>query len=194
VAATSTGFVTVWKGGTGIRLRAINEDGTPQGADTAVSDGGAGFDRPRIAALPDGRFAVAWTAGGDVFVQRYDAKGAKLLGDQALPINDPSVEGDQVTAAIAATPAAGGSYVVAWVDAQTGHVRARFLGGEAGFLFNNVNGQSTDFQASRVDGRTRANPTVAVGGSGPYVAIGWEDKGSAPNAGIVARRFPLPSE
>ena len=67
------------------------------------------------------------------------------------------------------------------------------LGGSAGFLFNNVNGQSTEFQASRTEGRTRANPAVASGGSGPFVAIGWEDK-SATGAGIVARRFPLPTE
>lgn len=193
VVATSSGFVTVWKSGTGIRLRAINDDGTPQGADTAVNEGGADFDRPRVASLPDGRFAVAWTAGGDVFVQRFDAKGAKIAGDQAQPINDQVKDGDQLTAAIAATPAAGGSYVVAWMDTASGHVRARFLGGSGGFLFNNVNGQSTEFQASRADGRTRANPVVAVGGSGPFVAIGWEDT-SAEDAGIVARRFPLPSE
>lgn len=194
VAPTSNGFVTVWKSGTGIRFRALNEDGTPQGTDAAVSDGGSDFDRPRVASLSDGRFAVAWSAGGDVFVQRFDEKGAKIPGDQDRPINDQVNEGAQVSAVIASTPAAGGSYVVAWVDTTTGHVRARFLGGSSGFLFNNVNGQSTEFQASRVDGRTRANPAVAVGGSGPFVAIGWEDKGDAPNAGIIARRFPLPSE
>lgn len=194
VATTSSGFVTVWKSGTGIRFRALNEDGTPQGTDAAVSEGGSDFDRPRVASLPDGRFAVAWSAGGDVFVQRFDAKGAKIAGDQDRPINDQLVDGDQVGAVIAATPAAGGSYVVAWLDKASGHVRARFLGGSSGFLFNNVNGQSTEFQASRVEGRSRTNPAVAVGGAGPFVAIGWEDTGAAPNAGILARRFPLPSE
>lgn len=194
VAATSAGFVTVWKSGTGIRLRAINDDGTPQGTEAPVSEGGSDFDRPRVASLPDGRFAVAWAAGGDVFVQRFDDKGAKVAGDQARPINDQVTDGVQTSVAIAATPAAGGSYVVAWVDEASGHVRARFLGGDGGFLFNNVNGQSTEFQASRVDGRTRANAAVAAGGSGPYVVIGWEDQGAEPNAGIVARRFPLPTE
>jgi hypothetical protein len=71
-------------------------------------------------------------------------------------------------------------------------VRARFAGGSAGFLFNNVNGQSTEFQASRDDGRTRANPSAASGGGG-FVVIGWEDQ-SMPNPGVVGRRFPLPSE
>jgi hypothetical protein len=72
-------------------------------------------------------------------------------------------------------------------------VRARFLGGAGGFLFNNVTGQASEFQASRADGRTRDAPALAVGGAGPYVVIGWEDK-TAGGAGIVARRFPLPSE
>src|SRR4029079_10286610 len=78
VAQTGDDFVTVWKSGTGIRFRKVNDTGVPQGADAAVSDGGGGFDRPRVASLSDGRFAVAWIADGRVFVQRFDAKGGKL--------------------------------------------------------------------------------------------------------------------
>ena len=60
-------------------------------------------ERPRVASLPDGRFAVAWSAGGDVFVQRYDTKGAKVAGDQASPVNDVVKDGEQVTPSIAST-------------------------------------------------------------------------------------------
>jgi hypothetical protein len=193
VAATTTGWVAVWQSGTGIKLRAINEDGVPQGSEQIVNEGGSVTERPRVASLADGRFAVAFSSSGDVFVQRYDAKGVKVAGDQASPVNDVVKAGDQVTPSIGATPAAAGSYVVAWIDATSGHVNARMLGGTSGFLFNNVNGQSTEFQASRTDGRARANPAVVAGGSGPFVAIAWEDQ-TAPGAGIVARRFPLPSE
>jgi hypothetical protein len=193
VASTGDGWVVVWTSGTGIKLRAINADGTPSGTELTVDESGAGAEGARVAALPDGRFAVVWSAGGDVFVQRYDAKGQPISGDQARPVNDVVTAGEQTQPAIAATPAAGGSYVVAWLDADTGHVRARFLGGSSGFLFNNVDGQATEFQASREDGRTRAQPVVASGGSGPFVAIGWEDR-SASGAGIVVRRFPLPSD
>lgn len=193
VASTGNGWVVVWTSGTGIKLRAINADGTPSGTELTVNESGAGAEGARVAALPDGRFAVVWSAGGDVFVQRYDAKGQPIAGDQAQPVNDVVTTGEQTQPAIAATPAAGGSYVVAWLDADTGHIRARFLGGSSGFLFNNVDGQATEFQASREDGRTRAQPAVAAGGSGPFVAIGWEDR-SASGAGIVVRRFPLPSE
>lgn len=192
LAATPKGWVTVWKSDTGIKLRTIDENGTPSGGEQTVSEGG-GADGGRVASLPDGRFAVTWSKGGDIFVQRYDERGLPIAGDQAQPINDVVTAGEQTQPAIAATPAAGGSYVVAWHDANSGHVRARFLGGTSGSLFNNVNGQATEFQASRVDGRDRAAPVVAVGGSAPFVAIGWEDT-SPSNAGIVVRRFPLPTD
>ncbi|MEO8877886.1 MAG: hypothetical protein ABI461_19990, partial [Polyangiaceae bacterium] len=89
--------------------------------------------------------------------------------------------------------AAGGSFVAAWLDASSGDIRARLIGGASGFLFNNVDGQSDEFKASAEDGRQRANPTAAVGGAGPYITIGWEDTTPDANAGIYTRRFPLPS-
>lgn len=191
LAPIPTGWVAVWQSATGIKLRVVNEDGTPQGEAQAVSEVTAPAERPRVAALPDGRFAVAFSAGGDVYVQRYDAKGVKVSGDQAASVNDLVKEGDQSEAAIAATSAVGGSFVVAWVDGASGHVRARMLGGSSGFLFNPVDGQASEFQASRAAGRSRGAPAVASGGAGPFVAIAWEDR-STGGAGIVARRFPLP--
>lgn len=193
VAATPNGWAVVWLSGTGVKLRIVNEDGTPGGAEQTVNESGSVTERPRIASLADGRFAVTWNAGGDVFVQRYDAKGSKIPGDQANAINDVVKDGDQTTPSIAGTTGAGGSYVVAWLDAGTNRVQARMLGGTSGFLFNHVNGQSTEFTASRVEGRTRGNPVVAAGGSRPFVAIGWEDR-TSPGAGIVVRRFPLPED
>lgn len=193
VAATPNGWAVVWLSGTGVKLRIVNEDGTPGGAEQTVNETGSVTERPRIASLADGRFAVTWNAGGDVFVQRFDAKGSKIAGDQANPVNDVVKDGDQTTPSIAGTTGAGGSYVVAWLDAGTSRVQARMMGGTSGFLFNHVNGQSTEFTASRVESRTRGNPVVAAGGSKPYVVIGWEDK-TSPGAGIVVRRFPLPED
>lgn len=196
VASTGKGWVTVWTSETGIKMRAINADGTPSGGEVAVNDSGAGAEGGRIASLPDGRFAVVWSRDGDVFVQRFDARAVPVPGDQAQPLNDVVTEGAQTQPAIAAMSAGGGAYVVAWHDASAGHVRARFVGGSEGFLYNNVNGQTTEFQASRAEGRDRASPVVASGGDvggAPGVAIGWEDK-SPSGAGVVVRRFPLPSD
>ncbi len=192
VAATPSGWALVWLSGTGVKLRLVNEDGTPGGAEQAVNEAGSVTERPRIASLADGRFAVTWASGGSIFVQRYDAKGTKIAGDQTAAINDVIKDG-QTTPSIAGTASVNGSYVVAWLDGTGSKVEARMLGGTSGFLFNHVNGQSSEFTASRADGRTRANPVVVAGGATPFVAIGWEDK-SATGAGIVVRRFPLPEE
>lgn len=191
IAPTSSGWIAVWQSSTGIKLRALNADGTPQGAEQVVSEGGAQPEHPEVASLPDGRFAVAWAAGGGIFVQRFDAKGAKITGDQAKPVSEDPKLGGALAPAIAAAPAAGGSYVVAWLDEPTGRVAARMLGGTSGFLFNNVDGQASAFVASRGDERARAAPAVVVGGATPFVAIGWEDKTSG-GSGVVVRRFPLP--
>jgi hypothetical protein len=193
LAATSSGWVAVWQSGTSIKLRGVNPDGTPSGAEEVVNEGSANAEAPSIAALPDGRFAVAWSAGGAIVVQRYDSRGGKIAGDQTTAVSDAMAMGPQNQAAIGATSAAGGSYVVAWLDGSAGAVRARNLGGDGGFLFNNVDGQAGSYAASKPGTRTRAHPVVASGGSQPFVAIGWEDQ-SAQGAGVMARRFPLPSQ
>ena len=192
VAATLTGWVAAWQSGTGIKLRVLNEDGTPQGADQSVSDPAGAATRPRVASLPDGRFAVAWVRDGDIYVQRYDGKGVKIAGDQAAPVNE-NTAGEQASPAIGGSSAVGGTYVVAWLDVGESHVHARMLGGSSGFLFNNVDGQAGDFKASIGDGRTRKTPVVIAGGAAPFVAIGWEDA-TAGGAGIVVRRFPVPTD
>lgn len=190
LAATPSGWVAVWQSGTGIKLRVVNEDGTPQGVEQTVSEVSAAAERPRVASLADGRLAVVFSAGGDVYVQRYDARGNKVAGDQLAPVNDLVREGVQSQIAVTASSALAGSFAVAWVDETSGHVRARFLGGSGGFLFNPVDGQASEFQASREAGRKRGAPSIASGGAGPFVAVVWEDITEG-FAGIVGRRFPL---
>ena len=193
------GFVCVWESAGDIKLRPLKADGTPDGAEVTVNESTAGVqERPRVAGLGDGRYAVVWadksSGNSDIFFQRCDASGKKVAGDQGAPLNDVVKDGDQVTPAIAGLPAKTGSYAVAWLDGSSNHVRGRFVGGSGGFLFNNVTGQATEFRASAVDGRVRGNPVVAAGGSGPFVAFGWEDRtnGGSPGPGVIARRFPAP--
>jgi hypothetical protein len=193
VAFSTKGWVVVWASATGIKMRAVDANGTPSGGEQTVNAGGGEAESPRVAALPDGRFAVTWSRNTDIFVQRYDGRGVAIAGDQDAPLNDVVTSGDQTQPAIAAMPAVGGSYAVAWRDARSGHIRARLLGGSAGFLVNNVSADTSEFQASRVDAHDRAAPAVVAGGKGPFLAIGWEDRSSqAP--GIVVRRFPMPTQ
>ncbi|HEX7601584.1 MAG TPA: hypothetical protein VF316_08265 [Polyangiaceae bacterium] len=196
VVGTSTGWVVVYQGGSDIKLLPIDASGTP-GAEVKVNDGThtGTQEHPGVAVLPDGKIAVVWSdtgaqGGAGIFVQRFSAALAPVANDQSVRINDVTL-GAQATPAIAA---GSNFFVAAWVDTASGHVRARLLDGTNGFLFNSVNGQSSDFQASVIDGHTRTSPAVVVGGAAPYIAIGWEDDTGSPAsyAGVFARRFPTP--
>jgi len=188
VAATSTGWVAAWLNGTDVDMVTISSSGT-MGTVTKVNSA-SGASSPGIAAFGT-NVAVIWAdSGGNILVQRYQ-NGTAVANDQSTPIQSASLGGNQGNPSIAA----GTSFFVAtWIDNGSGHVRARFLDGVGGFMFNAVNGQSSDFQASTTDGETRANPIAVVGGAGPYVAIAWEDNTGAPSSykGIWGRRFPLP--
>ncbi|MGH7296891.1 MAG: hypothetical protein ACRELB_18270, partial [Polyangiaceae bacterium] len=198
VAALSTGWVVAWQSGTYIATVTVGADGQPgAGGASVVSSGHSGAqDHPVVAALGGGddRFAIAWADhgqnGADIVVQRFDAGGAPLAGDADIPVNDRFVDGDQVTPAIAGSEN-GAFFAVAWLDAASGHIRARLLDASAGFDFNSVTGQDGEFQVSLANGHARANPSMAIGGAGPWIAFAWDDQ-TATTPGVYARRFPLP--
>lgn len=197
MAALTTGWLLAWESNGDIWFRLVNDDGNPQGAAARVNESTDGVqERPRVASLADGRFAIVWSdkraGNADVYMQRYTSSAGKVSADQSKPINDAVTEGDQLTPAVAGIDAAGGSYIVVWHDVNSGHVRGRFMGGTTGSLPNYLTGQTTEFQASRDDAHTRANPQVVFGGAGPSIAVGWEDKTSGAKPGIYVRRIPGP--
>jgi hypothetical protein len=158
------------------------------GAPVAVSSGGEPT-APDVAMIPDGRFAVVWQSGSNIFVQRYDAGGVAVAGDQDNPINISSPPASDP--AIAATADEGGFYVVAWT-ADDGTIWSRVLDGAGGFRVNSVTGQNGDHLASHPGiAGPRSAPDVAIGGGG-FIAIGWSNDGGA-ETGIHVRRFPYPS-
>jgi hypothetical protein len=190
VAGTSSGWVAVWQNGADVEMSRIDASGNP-GAATKVNDA-AGASHPGVAAF-GANFAVVWAdGGGNILVQRFDASGNRVPNDQINALQDLSLPGNQSSPSIAA----GANFFIAtWIDGNSNHVRARFLDGAGGYMYNAVNGQSTDFQVSTVDGETRTSPVAAVGGSGPFVAVVWQvDAGSPTNNGIWGRRFPLPQQ
>jgi hypothetical protein len=197
VAPVSTGWVVAWQSGSDIVMVPVGVTGKPSAASTVVSAGHSGVqDHPSIASIGGGddRFAIAWADhgqnGADIVVQRFDATGAPIAGDSSTPINDLVAAGDQTTPSIAGS-SSGAFFAVDWLDVPSGQVRARLLDASSGFDFNNVTGRDDEFQVSIASGDERANPVVAIGGSGPYVAFAWEDQTATP-PGIYARRFPLP--
>jgi hypothetical protein len=190
VAATSSGWVAVWQAGTDIQMTTIDSSGKP-GTATKVNTN-AGATHPGVAAFGANVCVVFADGNGDIRAQRFDTSGKPIASDQNNALEDTSLGGSQSTPSVAAGT---NFFITTWVDGKSGHVRARFLDGTGGFLFNFVNGQNTDFQASTIDGETRNNPVAVVGGNqGAFVAIAWEDNTGAPSSfkGIWGRRFPLP--
>ena len=199
VAGSPDGWLVAYQGGgpddgDGIFIVRVDETGsvaTPVKVN-AVTDGVQ--DQPDVAMLEDGRALVTWRSGGDVYFQRFDADGEVDQEDQASPIH-ALTDGEQNSPAAAASVGFGEFFVVAWEQPADGSIRARFVGGSTGFLFNSVTGQNDDFLASHpmpgLPGSRRA-PTVAIGGGG-FVAMGWQEEAQA-RSGIYVRRFPLPAQ
>lgn len=210
VAGTPTGFVVAWQSGADVKVRATDATGAPSGAETKVNDAThqGGQQSPSVASLPTGHVAVVWSDSGaspaGIFVQRYLPGLMPVMGDQSKRINDAGSAAAACTSpVIGAGSGADAFYVAAWLNGSNNHVHARFLDGTGGFLFNPVDGQSSEFQASRADSSGRANVTVAVGGAAPYVAIGWESVEGGPSPlgtptggvpAVWARRFPVPTK
>jgi hypothetical protein len=200
IAAVGATWVVVWESSGDIRLRNIGPSGTPSGGESVVNTFTSGIQEgPRVAATADGRHLVTWNdrrAPGDsnVYMQRFSSDGIPRAGDQEQTVHDRTSDGAQSEAATAAFPSAGGAFAVAWLDQPSGQVRARYVGGDRGFLLNPEDGTESDFQVSQTPGLARSELVVAAGGALPALAFGWT---AAPGAmpgkpEVYVRRFPLP--
>ncbi len=196
VAASSLGFVVAYHGADaadddGIYVAPVSLTGTPGSPEVVNLKTTGPQDQPDIAAFPDGRYAVAFHSGLDVFMQRYSAAGGPVQGDQDAPL-DAAGSNDRSRPVVASgtSPTVGEFYLFAW-QSDTGEIFGRLAGVSAGFLFNPINGQNTEFVASPVgDPGARSNPAVAIGGAGTMV-VGWQDT-AAEHPGVFARPLPLP--
>jgi hypothetical protein len=192
VAATGSGWVASYLNGANVMMVTLDGSGNP-GTPVQVNTT-AGASNPGIAAFGS-TVAVIWAdGGGNILVQRYTSLSplTPIANDQANALQNPSLMGGPGNESQPSIAAGTNFFVATWVDTASGHVRARFLDGVGGYMFNAVNEQSTDFQASTLNGETRGNPPAVVGGAGPFVAIAWEDNMNAAGTGIWGRRFPLP--
>lgn len=108
---------------TGLSGRVFDADGAALGAEAfEVGAGQSGADAPAITGTASG-FAVAFAAGGDVFVQRFGADGAPADAS-AQRVGDA---GSRSTPAIGALD--DGTFLVAWAesDGMGSGVRARIF-------------------------------------------------------------------
>jgi hypothetical protein len=197
VAGTGAGFRVVYQGSgmgdhDGVYLVDVDVQGHV-GAPVLVNTVTTGAqDQPDLAVLDDGSTLVVWHGGGDVRFQRFDPKGAPLLGDQDAPLNT-SGQGAASEQRFPAAAGGSGFYLVAWESAGDdgkGDVLARFLGAAGGFAYNSVNGQGDEFVATDLERKSdRRKPAVALGA---YAVVGWEDRDPG-HPGVYVRRFPAPT-
>lgn len=197
VAGSSAGFRVVYQGtgsgdADGIYMIPISTTGVVGGAVLVNSVTQGVQDQPDIAMLDDGTTLVTWHSGGDVFFQRYTAKGDPVAGDQDQPLNTAG-RGAASDQQHPAATGGGGFFLVAWETpgaSGASDIAARFVGGQSGFGYNSVSGQNDEFIATdaQVAG-DRHGPAVALGS---YAVIGWEDR-AAEHSGVFARRFPAPT-
>jgi hypothetical protein len=192
VAGHDDGWIVVYQkadgDGDGVFSVSVDSGGAVSAEIKVNTATGGQQERPDVAALPDGRFAVVWASGGEIFMQRHQAGGAPLPTDQDVVISGASPPGGEP--AVAASSLASGFYAVAW-SVSDGTVWARYLGADGGFRFNSVTGQNDDHLASHpAIAGSRSRPSIAIGGDG-FVAIGWSDS-SPSHPGVYLRRFPLP--
>jgi hypothetical protein len=188
VSGGSGGWVVTYRGAgagddDGVLVSRVSASFTVAPAVVVNAQTSGAQDQPDVAVLSDGRFAVTWRSGGDIFFQRYASDDTPTSGDQEGPLQtgsaaaaSPTIEGDS----------GAGYFVVAWSMGDT--IRARFAGATSGFLFNPISGQNDDFSVTSLGTATSA-PTIAVGA---FIVVGWSEQGgSAP--GIYARRIPVPT-
>jgi hypothetical protein len=120
------GFVVAWhdlSGSKSVKAQVYDQAGAKIGGELLVDSGTAnigGF--PRVAALANGGFVVAWedtgntpgdTSASNIKAQIYDATNTKV-GTEFLV--NTATAGEQTHADVAAL--AGGGFVVSWVDAN----------------------------------------------------------------------------
>ena len=197
VAGSGSGFRVVYQGAgagdpDGIYVIPVSSNGVVGGAVlvNAITQGVQ--DQPDVAMLDDGTTLVTWHSAGDVFFQRYDAKGDPIAGDQDQPLNTAG-RGPEIDQQRPAATGGSGFFLVAWETpgaSGAGDIAARFIGGQAGFGYNSVSGQNDEFPATDTQiAGDRHGPAVALGS---YAAIGWEDR-STDHPGVFVRRFPAPT-
>jgi hypothetical protein len=205
--AAGTGGVwwAAWQSGNDAVICPIATNDLPAATPYQVS--GASGASPSIAGLGNGNVAVAWASGtggsATINASRFvfaNGTTSPVDGNPGGQINTTS-SGGEGSPFISASTAVGGSYVVTWVDqGGTSQVRARLLAGTAGTLGSpssgaylyNFNGNTNDFvvNSSNDGAATRSSPTVTENGGAGYMAFSWVDS----TKGVVARRFPLPTE
>ncbi|MDQ8758132.1 calcium-binding protein, partial [Sphingosinicella sp. LHD-64] len=133
-------------------------------------------EQPTITRLADGGFVISWISDSDLYVQRFDAQGQKLGGEQLMA-------GPTSVLQASVVGLGSGDFVVAWSETafepgvQT-RIQARTFdasGTPKGDAFTLASG-------------TEQQPHLAARGDDEFVVV-WTDNGSSGVSNIKARVF-----
>jgi len=142
------------------------------GSEFQVNTTDSSVESPAIAALPNGRFSVAWDAQGDIFFRVFSTAGTGVGND----IQADTTSGDE--AAAAALP--DGRTVVTWT--QNSEI--------VGQLFNPDGTPATgEFSVNTTTINGQNNSTVTVLSNGRFV-VAWQDA-STGDLDVRARLFDV---
>lgn len=139
-----------------------------------------------VAIAPNGEYVVVWSSdqntGGDgdgfgVLMQRFDAAGNKLGGEQQI---NQTTSNNQYHASVAVDNSGRG--VVAWTNDVSGPgVRARLFNADGSF-------NGGEFTVNTTASGDQDNSAVAMDAAGNFVVV-WEGNGPGDSSGIFAQRF-----
>ncbi|MBA5776304.1 cadherin-like domain-containing protein [Stappia sp. F7233] len=191
-ALADGGFVIVWTSsaqdgdGTGVFGQRYDASGRPAGEEFAVNSYTHGAqEQAVVSSLADGGFVVAWRSFGQdghnfgVFLQRYDAAGGKVGGEQQA---NTHWSGNELDPAV--TGLSDGGYVVTW--------RSLLQDGSG----DGVYGQVFDADGTPVGAEFRVNDSTASNQFDPQVAalddggfvVTWTSLGQDGNGNGVYQR------
>lgn len=172
----------------GSYLQRFTAAGTPAGERMLINSFQAGGQGgPMLATLTDGSFVVTWVSNGQdgsgsgIYLQRFDAAGAKIGGELRANATTANHQGDP---AISALP--NGGFVISWVsEGQDGS-------------FAGVYAQMFSAAGARVGPETRVNtvtalnqfePSVTGLPGGGYIVAWTTDSQDGTGLNIQAREF-----
>ncbi|WP_409281077.1 beta strand repeat-containing protein [Pseudomonas defluvii] len=192
------GFVIAWEreydaaDNVDVYLQRFKADGSKDGAAVRVNSTLAGEQYgPELATLNDGSYVVTWVSvqydknenaiSGDVFMQRYSAKGAKLGGETR--VNNPTKE---IQGEPAITALKGGGYVISWATSdETPHTGNANLYAQ----IYDKNGAKVGSQMLITSDNDDLFPVVNATNDGGFI-VTWEELSSTNDHGdIHSQRF-----
>jgi hypothetical protein len=189
--ATSNGFVVTFVGpdasSNGVHARRFDANGAPVGGDFSVTTAAASQFAPAVAALPQGRFVVAWTSYAQdgshngIIGRVFDANGTPVTAE--IPVNTHTTNAQSFPAVAADEQ---GNFVVIWESVlQDGSASGVF-----GQRFTAAGARrGSEFQVNAFTTGEQMELAVAAESAGTFVGV-WGSSGQDGSGnGIIGRRF-----